>query len=92
MKMNKYEKLYCKAMVKFGAANQLVIAVEELSELQKEVTKFIRKNGNKANLTEEIADVEIMLEQIKMICSVNQKEVEEYKDMKIKRLEETLNK
>ena len=90
--MSRYENVYSKAIIKYGITNQLVVAVEELSELQKEVTKFIRGKGDKANLTEEIADVEIMLEQIKMICAVNRKDIDKYINIKINRLNETLNK
>lgn len=40
-----------------------VVAIEECSELQKEITKMMRERGNKMNLLEEMADVYICLAQ-----------------------------
>lgn len=55
----------------FGAENQEKMLLEEMSELQKEVCKHWRGRDNLDAIAEEIADVEIMLEQMKMIfhCS-----------------------
>ena len=50
------EEIYLKLIQKFGVETQSVVAVEELSELQKEVCKMLRKIGNVHNLAEEIAD------------------------------------
>ena len=61
------EEIYLKLIQKFGVENQCVVAVEELSELQKEVCKMLRKIGNVHNLAEEIADVQIILEQLVLI-------------------------
>ena len=69
----------------------MVIAIEECSELQKEITKIIRKKGDLTNLAEEIADVEIMLEQLKLIFRIHDKVIEQ-KDEKIKRLKQTIEK
>ena len=45
----------------FGNEAQMIVAIEELSELQKEITKKLRhKKGTVFGLVEEIADVEIM--------------------------------
>lgn len=52
---------------KFGAEHQIIIAIEELSELQKELCKLLRHEPNGSHLMEEIADVEIILEQLKLI-------------------------
>lgn len=53
----------------YGKILQAVVAMEEMAELSKEISKAIRKNfelGNES-IAEEIADVEIMLEQLKQI-------------------------
>jgi hypothetical protein len=50
------------ALKKFGVEKQMIKCVEELSELQKEICKQALGQGNKDNLIEEIADVEIMIE------------------------------
>lgn len=74
----------------FGGLNQLVVAIEECSELQKEISKIIRKKGDLSNLAEEIADVEIMLEQVKLHFSIGAM-VEGIKEEKLTRLEKRLS-
>lgn len=58
------------AIEEFGEAAQVTMVFEEMAELQKELCKWMR-NGNSVELThniaEEIADVEIMLDQMKLI-------------------------
>lgn len=69
-----YEKriqTYTSALITYGEAVQLAIAVEELSECQKEICKFLRGYGNIENLAEEIADATIMLEQMRFIFGLN---------------------
>ena len=83
--------VYLEAIKTFGALPQMVVAIEECGELQKEITKIIRKKGNLTSLAEEIADVEIMLEQLKLIFTIHDK-VTEQKDKKIKRLKQTIEK
>jgi NTP pyrophosphatase (non-canonical NTP hydrolase) len=73
---------------KFGETNQLIIAMEECSELIKEVSKYIRTKDNKENLTEELADVCIMIEQIRLIVGINELELYEMMQKKLKRTEE----
>ena len=85
------ERVYEKAIEKYGKELQFIVAIEELSELQKELTKALRGIGNKNNITEELADVEIMLEQIKIMLEIKAKDVEYAKDFKVKRLSERLN-
>ena len=68
----------------FGANNQKVIAIEELSELQKELCKQFRGNMNQEDLIEEIADCSIMLDQLKIMYNCARK-VEEIKEQKIQR-------
>lgn len=83
--------VYLEAIKTFGALPQMVVAIEECSEFQKEITKIIRKKGNLTNLAEEIADVEIMLEQLKLIFTIHDKVIEQ-KDEKIKKLKQTIEK
>lgn len=56
-----------KAVDCFGSANQLIIAVEELAELQKEITKYQRGKRSPACMAEEIADVLIIIRQLMII-------------------------
>lgn len=70
----------------YGTKNQEDIAVEELSELQKAILKHRRKRSKKRRkkVIDEIADVSVMLEQLKIIYSCH-KEVEKRVDYKIDR-------
>lgn len=79
------EEIYLKLIQKFGVENQCVVAVEELSELQKEVCKMLRKIGNVHNLAEEIADVQIILEQLVLIHNC-ESEVVLLKQQKLQRV------
>ena len=81
------EEIYLKLIQKFGVENQCVVAVEELSELQKEVCKMLRKIGNVHNLAEEIADVQIILEQLVLIHNC-ESEVMLLKQQKLQRVYE----
>lgn len=64
------EKTYMNAYVRYGEINQCVVAMEELSECQKEIAKFVRGIGNAGALAEEVADAMICLEQIMMIYGI----------------------
>lgn len=66
-----------------GSTQQEIIAIEECSELIQAITH--KHRGRKHNLAEEIADVEIMLEQLKTINGCTN-EVEQVKKYKIERL------
>ena len=63
------EEVYKMAVEKWGEKVQLEMAQEEATELALAVRKHIRKNDKESfiNLVEEVADVEIMIEQIKMM-------------------------
>ena len=79
------ENIYWEAIAKFGIDSQLNVAVEEMSELTKEICKNNRGFKNVNHIAEEIADVEIMLEQLKLIFDCEEA-VEDWKDKKIARL------
>ena len=81
------------AIKEYGKEQQMIVAIEELSELQKEICKILRKNigrpRSNVKVHEEIADCEIMLEQLKMIfkCDDN---VEQWRLDKVVRLKTRL--
>lgn len=56
-----------RALDTYGSVPQIMMVFEEMSELQKELCKYLRGKYSPANIAEEIADVEIMLEQLKVI-------------------------
>ena len=84
-----YTLLYASAIQTFGAQNQQIVAIEELSELQKEITKLLRGQGGLINLAKEIADVEIVIEQLKVIYGMRA-EISQYKVLKNQRLLELI--
>jgi|TARA_R100001530_G_scaffold122669_2_gene90383 uncharacterized protein Yka (UPF0111/DUF47 family) len=81
-------KAYKKYKDKFGNQAQIIKAIEELAELQMALAKFMNRQGDVDNIIEEIADVEIMTAQLKMMfdCESQVKEWEVYK------IEKMLNK
>lgn len=93
--MNKTD-VYMKALSTYGIKNQLVMCMEECAELAKECSKLYRKFQNGypktidiMHLSEEIADVEIMIEQLKLFYDLDD-EVEADKRAKIHRLADRL--
>lgn len=87
--MNHYE-IIDKAISAYGSGMQLDVAIEEMSELTKEIVKYKRGKDNKKAITEELADVYIMLRQVKKICRINEAEVMKIIEKKFERLEERL--
>lgn len=77
--------LYAAAVKKYGKLSQLIMCMEEMAELTKELSKSIRGADNSAAITEEMADVEIMLEQLRLIYR-NRSEVDTIKADKLRRL------
>jgi hypothetical protein len=83
----KIEQIYSAMIQKNGAKHQMTVAIEELAELTKELTKHIRDKGNVMRTCEEIADVEICLEQIKMMLPRSKTQIALFKRHKRRRLE-----
>ena len=81
--------LYIMAAEKWGKQAQQIMATEEMAELTKEISKNIRGYDNLDEMAEEIADVEIMLEQLAGIHGLEEK-VENWKKKKLKRLDKVL--
>lgn len=82
-------KTYTNALIAFGDRKQMIVAIEELAECQKEICKILRGGENFSHLAEEIADATIMLEQMRIMFSINDM-VCEYMDAKVLRLDERL--
>lgn len=76
-----------------GVEKQSMIAMEELAELIKAISKLNRNvdfDKSFANVVEEIADVEIMIEQLKMMYHINNEAVEKVINFKTERLKKLL--
>lgn len=78
-------KVYTDALQTFGPNVQLIVALEEMSELQKEICKALRGDLHPMHLAEEVADATIMLEQLRQMFDINEP-VCEMMDHKIERL------
>ena len=76
-----------RAIKTYGKDMQLTVAVEELSELIKEICKFKRGEANLDNIIEEIADCYIMLEQLEIIFDIEDSDIVKQIDKKLDRLE-----
>lgn len=83
-------KVYTDAIGTFGINTQLIVALEELSELQKEICKALRGERNTMHLAEEVADATIMLEQVRQIFKID-KPVGKIMDAKILRLQQRID-
>lgn len=82
-------RVYTHALVNNGERTQMIVALEELSECQKEICKFLRGKGDAGHLAEEIADATICLEQMRYIFGLNSLVCEKM-DEKIMRLDKRL--
>lgn len=79
-----------RAIETFDKDNQCKIAIEEMSELTKELCKNFRGRPNIESIAEEIADVKIMLMQLELIFDCTD-EVLKWQDYKLRRLEDRIN-
>lgn len=77
----------------FGKDNQLMMLAEELAELIQAISKYKRNPSNIDSLIEEVADVEIMIEQLKIIFRKENKidfSISKVKQQKTERLRQLL--
>lgn len=79
-----------KAICKYGKQAQLDVAVEEMAELTKEIIKSKRGTSNYHQIVEELADVYIMMTQIRLIYGIYDEELINAMHLKIARLEKRL--
>lgn len=78
------EVILCAAIKKYGIEAQTMMAIEEMSELTKEICKIKRGQFDREYILEEMADVQIMLWQMNIIFG----DPEEWIEKKIERLED----
>ena len=90
------ERIMRQAIETYGVQAQCDVAIEEMAELTKAIVKLRRVEDDYEktqvaldNLLEEIADVDIMIDQMKIMWGP--KQVEEYRRKKLERLERRLN-
>lgn len=83
-------ELYKKAIKKWGIELQIGMFHEEIGELIKAINKLRRHpiNPNLLQVEEEIADVQIMIEQMIVLFKLDETRIMTKRKDKIKRLEE----
>ena len=76
-----------------GSDYQYLLLIEEMNELELEILRFFRKSKDIRHdaLVEEIADVELMLGQLKYMENISEEELDEIKNIKLSRLQKKLN-
>mgnify|MGYP000917593903 CR=1 FL=1 len=77
------------ALTQWGEQAQITMVFEEMAELQKELCKYLRGKDVTEAIAEEIADVELMLEQMKLLFNIEE-QVEDVKRCKLMRLSQRL--
>lgn len=86
-----HRPLLTQAIERFGQESQERMMFEEMSELQKAMCKLSRGKGCIDDIAQEIADVEIMLEQMKILYQCEESAAL-WKHEKLERLRSLLNK
>ena len=83
-----------KAIRHYGVENQMAQSIEELAELIVAINKCLRYKDDieaRNNLVEEVADVLIMIDQLKIIMNIKDYEIDCYRKYKLERLERRIN-
>ena len=87
---------YNAAIAKFGTEAQTRKAVEELTELSLALQRALSGRADMNNIREEIADVEIMLGQMRILYNtpliVTDFTIDDWKEAKLSRLENLISK
>lgn len=88
--------IFYAAITRYGANQQIDVAIEEMAELTQALIKTKRYAEDedyilfRENVIEEIADVEIMLAQLRIIFDIDESAIEYDKREKIERLAKRL--
>lgn len=81
---------YKKAIKTYGQKAQKLMAIEEMSELTKEICKDFRGQLDREHLIEEMADVTITIYQLLMMYEISDKEIQQMCERKMERLKERM--
>lgn len=84
------DTLYAEVLETKGATNQKIKAIEEMSELTKEIAKDLQGIGDTDHLLLELADVEILCEQLRLIYDQDGHATDDYKTKQLQRLADRL--
>lgn len=92
------ENVLVDAIRHYGTEAQTSVCIEEMAELSHAILKYRRYPGGsdeclfRAAIVEEIADVEIMLAQLRIIYGIEEYSIAIEKEFKLKRLAERIAK
>ena len=84
------KKIICEQLIDKYKDKQIIVAIEELSELQKELCKSLRDKTNKEHIIEEMADVIIMMHQMQMYFKISDEALHQEISYKLNRTKERL--
>lgn len=91
---NEQIEILHKNIEQHGQTTEMFIAAEEAAELIQAISK-VRRYGyigeHADNLIEEIADVSIILQELKMMFEIPEADIEKMMDFKINRINKRLN-
>jgi hypothetical protein len=83
--------LYKQATETWGEEAQIKVVLEELAELSLAILHYYRGKCSLQDMASEVADVEIMLEQLRVLFPKLDEYTKVLKDYKLARLDERLN-
>jgi NTP pyrophosphatase (non-canonical NTP hydrolase) len=94
----KMRHILLKAQQQYGFANQVTVVTEELCELASVLAKYPRYPSHEVasfdirdKVVEEVGDVMICLEHLKLIFNISEPELDRAMEVKIERLERWIN-
>lgn len=90
--MMTYQEIFNKAISTYGEKAQKLMAIEEMSELTKEICKDFRGKLDREHLIEELADVTITIDQLMLMYKISGNELQQMYEKKVERLKERLEK
>ena len=77
---------------RYGTKHQMQKCCEELAELQCEILKYLNRKGSLNKIFDEMIDVMIMMEQLKLMLPVSTKQIDKHIDFKLNRTIERMEK
>lgn len=89
MRSTDIKRLFKDLKTKYGD-KQLIVAIEECAELQKELSKALRGKADKQAIAEELADLCIMANQVKDYFDISTDELKFIMNQKLNRTKKRL--
>ena len=78
MKVNINKEIVSRSLDTYGNGIQLVVCMEELSELTQAISKEIRGKDNRHNPVEEMADVLICIQTLKQVFEITDEDIDSW--------------